>query len=116
MGVMEIGDDNSSPQQQRLMILNAQLGLKYKMGKDVADIHEGEIVLRDMKTKQEETLPCDSVLICRGYTGRPKIYTEICEKHKEVYLIGDSKMKIRCNDKRNIGDAILEGWQVGNRI
>ena len=116
MGVMELGDDNSSPQQQRLMILNAQLGLKYKMGKDVADVREGEIVLRDVRTRQEETLPCDSVLICRGYTGRPKIYTELCEKFGEVYLIGDSKMKIRCNDKRNIGDAILEGWQVGNRI
>ncbi|MBO4289735.1 MAG: FAD-dependent oxidoreductase [Lachnospiraceae bacterium] len=114
--VMELGDDNSSPQQQRLMILNAMKGLQYKLGKDIAEVKEDGVVLRDVRTKQEETLPCDTVLICRGYTGKPKIYEELCAAHKEVYLIGDSKMTIRCNDKRNIGDAILEGWQVGNRI
>ena len=116
MGVMEIGDDNSSPQQQRLMILNAQKGIQYKLAKDIAGVNEKGVILRDMKTKQEELVECDSVLICRGYTGRPKIWNELQDKVQDLYLIGDSKMKIRCNDKRNIGDAILEGWQVGNRI
>ena len=116
MGVMEIGDDNSSPQQQRLMILNAQKGIKYKLAKDVASVTETGVTLRDLKTKAEETIECDSLLICRGYTGRPKIYDELLKEMSEVYLIGDSKMKIRCNDKRNIGDAILEGWQIANRI
>lgn len=116
MGVMEIGDDNSSPQQQRLMILNAEKKLAYKLGKNVMDISEGEIVLQDMRTKKQETLACDSVLICRGYVGRPKLYEELAAAHGEVYLIGDAKMKIRCNEKRNIGDAILEGWQIANRL
>ena len=116
MRVMELGDDNSSPQQQRLMILNAQKGLQYKLATDVASITENSIVLRDIKTKAEETMECDSVLICRGYVGRPEIYDRLYEAGMEVYMVGDARMKIRCNDKRNIGDAILEGWQIGSRI
>ena len=45
-----------------------------------------------------------------------KIYDELLKEMSEVHLIGDSRMKIRCNDKRNIGDAILEGWQIAQRI
>ncbi len=116
MGVMELGDDNSSPQQQRLMILNAEKGLKYKTGKNVKAITEHEIVIEDIKSKKQESIPCDSVLICRGYVGKPKIYEELASARDEVYLIGDAKMKIRCNEKRNIGDAILEGWQIANRL
>ena len=114
MGVMEIGDDNSSPQQQRLLILNRKVS--YKLGKDIADVTEEGIILKDIKTKKEETVPCDSILICRGYTGDPKIYEELYGKVEELYMVGDCRMKLRCNDKRNIGDAILEGWQVGMRI
>ena len=116
MGVMEIGDDNSSPQQQRLLILNAQKGIEYKLAKDVVDVTEKGVILKDIKTKAEELVECYSLLICRGYIGRPKIYDELLKEMSEVYLIGDSRMKIRCNEKRNIGDAILEGWQVANRI
>ena len=116
MGVMEIGNDNSSPQQQRLMILNAQKGIKYKLGKDVAGVSAEGVTLKDLRTKQEELVPCDSMLICRGYTGKAAIADELRERELDVYEIGDCTMKIRCNEKRNIGDAILEGWQVGNRI
>ena len=73
-------------------------------------------MIRDMKTKREETIECDSLLICRGYTGRPKIFEELRAAGVDTYLIGDAKMKIRCNEKRNIGDAILEGWQIANRL
>ena len=116
MGVMEIGNDNSSPQQQRLMILNAQKCISYKLGKDIASFSENGIALRDLRTKQEEFLECDTVLVCRGYTGAPKIYDELLGKVNEVYKIGDCTMALRCNEKRNIGDAILEGWQIANRI
>ena len=116
MGVMEIGDDNSSPQQQRLMILNAQKGIRYQLAKDVAGVSKEGVTLRDLRTKKEELIPCDSLLICRGYRGTPEIYDTLRGLDKEVYAVGDCTMKLRCNEKRNIGDAILEGWQVGNRI
>ncbi|MBQ1531759.1 MAG: FAD-dependent oxidoreductase [Solobacterium sp.] len=116
MGIMELGDDNSSPQQQRLMILNAQKGVTYKTGKDIARFTDEGIVLKDLRSKQEETVKCDSILVCRGYTGAPKIYDELLGKVKEIHKIGDCTMTLRCNDKRNIGNAILEGWQIANRI
>ena len=116
MGIMELGDDNSSPQQQRLMILNAQKGVTYKTGKDIARFTDEGIVLKDLRSKQEETVKCDSILVCRGYTGTPKIYDELLGKIKEIHKIGDCTMTLRCNDKRNIGNAILEGWQIANRI
>ena len=116
MGVMEIGNDNSSPQQQRLMIINAEKGIRYKLGKDVAAVSAEGVTLKDLRTKNEELVPCDSMLICRGYTGNAKFADELRALDLDVYEIGDGTMKIRCNEKRNIGDAILEGWQVGNRI
>ncbi len=116
LGVMEIGDDNSSPQQQRLMILNAQKGVTYKLAKDIVRITDEGIVLKDLKTQQEETVACDTVLVCRGYTGTHRLYDALCGKVKEVYRIGDAKMTLRCNEKRNIGNAVLEGWQIANRI
>ncbi|MCR5449336.1 MAG: NAD(P)/FAD-dependent oxidoreductase [Solobacterium sp.] len=116
MGIMELGDDNSSPQQQRLMILNAEKGVTYKTGKDIARFTDEGIVLKDLRSKQEETVKCDSILVCRGYTGTPKIYDELLGKVKEIHKIGDCTMTLRCNDKRNIGNAILEGWQIANRI
>lgn len=116
MGVMEIGNDNSSPQQQRLMILNAQKGISYKLGKDIASFDEKGITLRDLRTKKEEHIECDTVLVCRGYTGTPGLYDELIGKVPEIYKAGDCKMTLRCNEKRNIGDAILEGWQIANRI
>lgn len=116
MGVMEIGDDNSSPQQQRLMILNAEKGVKYMLAKDIVRMEADAIVLRDLKTKKEETVKCDSILICRGYRGVSGLYDALSGKVKEVYLIGDAKMALRCNEKRNIGNAVLEGWQIANRI
>ena len=116
MGIMELGDDNSSPQQQRLMILNAMKGVTYKTGKDIARFTKDSVVLKDLRSKQEEEIKCDTILVCRGYTGSPKIYDELLGKVKEVYKIGDCTMALRCNEKRNIGNAILEGWQIANRI
>ena len=116
MGVMEIGNDNSSPQQQRLMIINAEKGIVYKLGKDIAGVSAEGVTLKDLRTGKEELVPCDSMLICRGYTGDAKFADELRTLGADVYEIGDGTMKIRCNEKRNIGDAILEGWQVGNRI
>ena len=116
MGLMELGDDNSSPQQQRLMILNAEKKVAFKTAKDIARITPEGIYLKDLKTKKEEFVACDNVLVCRGYKGVSRLYDALLGKVNEVYRIGDAKMLLRCNDKRNIGDAILEGWQIANRI
>ena len=53
MGLMELGDDNSSPGQQRLNILMAQHRDRLTMlfGKNLKEITEDGAVLEDIKTK-----------------------------------------------------------------
>ncbi len=118
MGIMELGNDNSSPGQQRLNILMAKHRDKIKMllGKNIVEINEKGAVLSDVKTKEHMQVDCDTILICRGYTGKPKLYDALYDKVPELYVVGDATMKVRCNDKRVIGHAIEDGFRVANRI
>lgn len=119
MGIMELGDDNSSPGQQRLNILMAKYRANTKMllGKDIISINEKGAVLADIKTKEEMQVDCDNIIICRGYTaGNNKLYKELYDKVPEIYTVGDATMKMRCTDKRVIGNAIEDAFGVANRI
>ena len=116
---MELGNDNSSPGQQRLKILLDERDVEFITEHNIVEITKTGAVLKDMRDKEEDVrveVPCDDIIICRGYTGRPKIYKELLGKIPEVYLAGDAAMQIRCNEKRTIGDAIHDGWVIANRI
>ncbi|MBQ6453603.1 MAG: FAD-dependent oxidoreductase [Coriobacteriales bacterium] len=119
MGIMELGDDNSSPQQQRLSILMGgymRTGkLQFKYGHSINRATATGIVLNS-PAKQEVEVKCDDVIVCRGYRGRPKIYDEIREAVPETYLVGDATMRLRCDDKRVIHDAITDAWGIANNI
>ncbi len=117
--LMELGNDNSSPGQQRLKILLDERDVEFITEHNIVEITKTGAVLKDMRDKDEDVrveVPCDDIIICRGYTGRPKIYKELLGKIPEVYLAGDAAMQIRCNEKRTIGDAIHDGWVIANRI
>ena len=120
MGLMELGDDNSSPQQQRLSILlgsylrTGQLTLK--LNHAFLEVTAEGAILRDNKSKAEEAVACDHVIMCRGYHGRPKLWEEIRAAIPETYLVGDATMRLRCNDKRVIHHAIEEAWGIANNI
>lgn len=120
MGFMELGDDNSSPQQQRLSILlnefKAAGAFKTELNCAFVELTDEGAVLRNSKAKKDETVACDTVIMCRGYRGRPKIYEDISASVPETYLVGDATMRLRCNDKRVIHDAITEAWGVANNI
>ena len=118
MGIMELGDDNSSPGQQRLKILmNEQKDkIEWLLGKNLVEINEKGAILQDVKTKEKCQVECDNLIVCRGYHGRPKLYDEIYDEVEDVYMAGDAVMKLRCTDKRVIGNAIEDGFGVGNRI
>lgn len=119
MGIMELGNDNSSPGQQRLNILMARYRANTKMllGKNIVEITENGAVFEDIKTKETMQVDCDNIIICRGYTcGNNKLYKELIDKVPEVYLTGEATMKMRCNDKRVIGNAIEDAFGVANRI
>lgn len=119
MGVMELGDDNSTPQQQRLTILLGEYQrtgkLQFKYGHSIAEVTDTGAVLRN-PAKTEVPVACDSIIMCRGYHGQPKIYDEIRSVVPEAYLVGDAILRSRCDDKRVIHDAITDAWGVANMI
>jgi len=114
--MLELGEDNSGPMQQRLLALVMEYGVDIRMGKNVTEITEKGAVLTDVDTKDSYEIQCDSVVLCRGYRGDGEIYQKLQGKVGELYKIGDCQIKSRCVEYRTIGDAILEGWQVANRI
>ncbi|MEF2675582.1 MAG: FAD-dependent oxidoreductase [Eubacteriales bacterium] len=118
-GQMELGDDNSSPQQQRLMVLMAPYTrtgkLRFELGQAATAITDTGVVLTSMKTKKKKEVSCDNVIMCRSYHGKPKIYDSLRDQ-METYLIGDAKMKNRCDNKRVIHHAIEDAWGIANMI
>ena len=115
--MMELGEDNSSPMQQRLLNLVMQYGVDLRFGKNITEITEHGAVLTDIDTKDSYELNCDNVLLCRGYRGGgPALYKELQGKVKQLYKAGDCQIKSRCVEYRTVGDAIHEGWLVANRI
>ena len=120
MGIMELGDDNSTPQQQRLSILLSEYmrtgAFRTKLNYAFMGYQEGNAVLKNNATKAEEEIPCNNVIICRGYHGRPKIWEEIRAEIPETYLVGDAILRLRCDDKRVIHNAITDAWGIANNI
>ncbi|WP_172623353.1 oxidoreductase [Arabiibacter massiliensis] len=120
MGTMELGDDNSTPQQQRLNILLDEFRkegrLAFKLNRSFVEVTDAGAVLRDGKSKKEEEVACDDILMCRGYHGQPALWREVREAVPEAYLVGDAVLRSRCDDKRVIHDAITDAWGIANNI
>lgn len=118
-GQMELGDDNSSPQQQRLMVLMGQYQMKgklrYELGQACTEITDTGVVLTSQKDKSKKEVACDNVIMCRSYHGKPKIYDELRDE-VDTYLIGDAKLQTRCTNKRVIHHAIEDAWGIANMI
>jgi 2,4-dienoyl-CoA reductase-like NADH-dependent reductase (Old Yellow Enzyme family)/thioredoxin reductase len=116
MGILEVGNDNSSPSQQRLMLLAMGLGVEFRLGLNIVEITDVGAILEDVDTNERTTIACDDIILCRGYRGRPAIYKELRDKVDDLYLVGDATIKSRCLEPRTMGDAIHEGWTTANRI
>ncbi len=120
MGVMELGDDNSTPQQQRLSILLDEYkragSLSFKLNHSLSEVTKDGAILKSGKSKNEEEVKCDHLIVCRGYHGQPKMWKEIREVIPETYLVGDAVLRSRCDDKRVIHDAITDAWGIANNI
>ena len=118
-GLMDLGDDNSSPQQQRLSILLSSMRdrISFIYGHGIAEVTETGAVLRSVQNRDNtREVACDNVIMCRGYHGQPKLFTELRDKDQNVYLVGDAVLKLRCDDKRVIGNAITDAWGIANMI
>jgi len=114
--IIKVGDDNSSPMQQRLMMLNAQLGVKTMTKLDWRGIDGDEAKFRNTETGEDVSIPCDDVILCRGFLSETSLFKELDGKVPELYIAGDATMKSRCVHHPVIGDAIEAGWVIGNRI
>ena len=90
--------------------------IRYRLGHSLAEVTENGAVLRSVKNKAETEVVCDNIILCRGYHGQPKIFDEIRKEIPETYLVGDAVMKLRCDDKRVIGNAITDAWGIANNI
>ena len=44
------------------------------------------------------------------------MWEQIRAEIPESYLVGDAEMRLRCNDKRVIHDAITDAWGIANNI
>lgn len=119
-GKMELGDDNSSPQQQRLSVLLDEFEdagmLEYRLNSALVQVTRDGALLRNRKDREESEVACDSIIMCRGYHGRPKLWEQIREEVPEAYLVGDAVLRSRCDDKRVIHHAITDAWGIANNI
>jgi 2,4-dienoyl-CoA reductase-like NADH-dependent reductase (Old Yellow Enzyme family)/thioredoxin reductase len=115
--LLELGEDNSGPMQQRLLSLLMDYKVDIRMGKNLTEITKTGAILTDVEAKDSYELACDNIILCRGYAGGgSKLYKELQGEVKEIYRVGDCQIKSRCVEYRTVGDAILEGWQIANRI
>ena len=90
--------------------------VKIHFGKTISEITGTGAILKDQKTKEPIEITCDYVLMCRGYHGQPSIFKELQGKVPEIHLVGDATLKLRCDDKRVIGNAITDAWGIANSI
>ena len=123
MGFMECGDDNSSPQQQRLKILLEEFedtgAFSKRLEHTLVRVEEGTAVFRVTNKgwkKEEVQVACDDIIMCRSYHGRPKLFEQVREQIRDTYLVGDAVLMNRCDDKRVIHDAITDAWGIANKI
>lgn len=112
-----LGMDQSSPQFQRLSILTGMNGVKQIAEHRFVKATDEGALIEDMKTGEQETIPCDDIIVCRGFNGSKKLYEKLVEAlpDTDIYRVGDCKT-IRCNDHTTVGDAIDNAWSVAAHI
>jgi 2,4-dienoyl-CoA reductase-like NADH-dependent reductase (Old Yellow Enzyme family)/thioredoxin reductase len=119
-GLLEIAKDNSSPMQQRLMLLLMERQVEIKLCVNLTKIDDGGVVFTSTTDGEKTEHKCDNVILCRGYVREDGIYNELRGKISELYKVGpddkESFCQFPCSKARLIHDAIHEGWMIGNRV
>ena len=76
----------------------------------IKEIRNGEVVIYDILTKEEEVVPADNVVLAIGGESNYALYRELKGKVKELFAIGD------CLGPRMIGQGIYDGFLVGTQL
>ena len=70
---------------------------------------ESGLVVRDLDTGREDTLPVDTVILAVGFTPDRELAEEV-QDSRELYTIGD------CREFHNVHSAIWDAFEVANHI
>lgn len=70
---------------------------------------EDSLVIRNLDTGAEETIPADTVILAVGFTPDQKLYNAM-QECDEIYAIGD------CKQFHNVHSAVWDAFEVANHI
>ena len=70
---------------------------------------ENGLIIRDLDTGAEETIPADTVILAVGFTPDRELYNAM-QECDEVYAIGD------CKEFHNVQSAVWDAFEVANHI
>ena len=70
---------------------------------------ENGLVIRDLDTGAEESIPADTVILAVGFTPDRELY-DAMQECDEVYAIGD------CKEFHNVHSAVWDAFEVANHI
>ena len=70
---------------------------------------ENGLVIRDLDTGAEESIPADTVILAVGFTPDRELYNAM-QECDEVYAIGD------CKEFHNVHSAVWHAFEVANHI
>lgn len=70
---------------------------------------ENGLVIRDLDTGAEETIPADTVILAVGFTPDRELYNAM-QECDEVYAIGD------CKEFHNVHSAVWDAFEIANHI
>lgn len=72
-------------------------------------VTENGLIIRDLDTGAEETIPADTVILAVGFTPDRELYNAM-QECDEVYAIGD------CKEFHNVHSAVWDAFEVANHI
>ena len=67
------------------------------------------LVIRNLETNEEETIPADTIILAVGFTPDQELY-DAMQESEELYAIGD------CKEFHNVHSAVWDAFEVANHI
>ena len=70
---------------------------------------DGGLVVKNLDTNEEQTIPADTVILAVGFTPDDELY-QAMQDAPEIYEIGD------CRQFKNVHQAVWDAYEVANHI
>ena len=93
-----------------IMPLLLSRGVEIITGYKLAEIQEDKIIIEGVKAKDRKEIPADKVVLSMGVRSENRLYNEIKDVLKNVYIVGDAVKAGR------IADATRSAAKVAQEI